>query len=1309
MNPEPAPGTGPVPDEALLASDEPRIARLQASIDARRRRGAPVGRDEERLAALVAASRAAVSARRASAPVPSFPADLPVVRERAAIEAAIRGHQVVIVCGETGSGKTTQLPKLLLGLGRGTRGLIGHTQPRRIAARSVAARIAEELGSTVGHLVGYQVRFTDRSAPDTLVKLMTDGILLAEIRNDPELRRYDTLIVDEAHERSLNIDFLLGYLRGLLPRRPDLKLVITSATIEPARFAAYFGGAPVVMVEGRGYPIETRYRPPEADGDDAFDPGLSAAIIAAVREILAEPGEIGRGDVLVFLPGEREIREAADALEQALGRRLDVLPLFSRLSWAEQQKIFERHGRQRVVLSTNVAETSLTVPGIRSVVDSGLARLSRYSPRAKIQRLPVEPVSQASANQRRGRCGRVGDGLCVRLYAEDEFALRAEQTPPEVLRTNLASVILQMSVLGLGQCADFPFLDPPDTRLINDGYRLLQELEAVDGEREVTPIGRQMARLPVDPRIARMLVAAARGGALAEMLPLAAVLSLADPRERPADAQQAADDRHAAWADERSDFVGLLNLWRAYQAERATLSRSALRRWCQGQFLSAQRMREWEDLYAQLVDVAAGLDWRLNDKPADYEALHRAILAGLLGQVGMKDEAGGSRPEYRGPRGLRFSLAPGSRARNRAPRYVVCGQITETTRVYARQVARVEPDWIEAVGAHLVKREYTEPAWDAHRGIVTALETVTLFGLVLIGGRRVNYGRVAPAEARAIFVREALVHGQCRIVASFRSHNAGLRARLVAEEAALRRHAVLVDETVEAEFYLRLLPPDVHSVATFETWRRRAEHDRPGLLCMTEADLRRPDAAPLDRAAYPVTFVVGANELPLSYVFDPQAVDDGAILTVPVPLVAKLEAGTLDWGVPGWRREKVTELIRGLPKALRRHLVPAPDVAERAIAEFGGLAGLTFAAAVSEALRRVAGVEVDSAMLAAVELPAHLRLFIRAVDAEGRAVAAGRDLSELKRALRHVDGRLPPATDGGERDGVRDWDFGMLEESVQVVRQGVRLELHPALVDRGETVSIVLVADATDAARQSRAGIVRLACLALGTYLRSVTRDVAADRDLMLLHQPLGPAAGLPKAIVERAVRRVGLPEGSPLPRSRAEFEALVERCRTGVAGEAQRLAALARETLKLRAEAARGHAGLSAAFDRELVEDLSSALARLVRPGFVTDTPEPWLAHLPRYLRALSRRIAKLAGASGAVLAAQYDLRDRWRRYAALERHARQDHPHGTPALTDLRWWLEEYAVSLFAQDLKTAVPVSAKRLAEAEVAARRSLDLPA
>ena len=1305
--PELPPGAEPALDADLLASDWPAAARLAASIAAREARGQAVDRDRARLAELKARSAAAVAERRAAVPPLSYPSDLPVVRERALIEAAVGEHQVVIVCGETGSGKTTQLPKILLGLGRGARGLIGHTQPRRIAARSVAARIADEVGRPLGTTVGYKVRFSDQTARHTLVKLMTDGILLAEIREDPELRRYDTLIVDEAHERSLNIDFLLGYLKRLLPRRPDLKIVITSATIDPARFADYFGKSPVVIVEGRGYPIETRYRPPGSDDEDHFDPGLSAAIVSAVREILTERSDIGRGDVLVFLPGEREIREAAEAVEQALGARLDVLPLYSRLSWADQQRIFNRSGRQRVVLATNVAETSLTVPGIRSVIDTGLARISRYSPRAKIQRLPVEPISQASANQRRGRCGRTGEGLCIRLYAEDDFDNRAAQTPPEVLRTNLASVILQMAVLGLGDCADFPFLDPPDTRQINDGYRLLQELEAVDEERRVTATGRQMARLPVDPRIGRMLLSAAANGALAEMLPLAAVLSLQDPRERPPEAQAAADARHALWADERSDFIASLNLWRAYQAERATLSRAALRRWCEANYLSAQRMREWEELHQQLCDIAAGLELRLNEQPADYVALHRSILSGLLGQVGMKDENSSVRGEYRGPRGLKFLLAPGSPARNKAPRYVVCGQIVETTRVYARQVARVEPEWIEAVGAHLLKREYTEPAWDATRGIVTAQETVSLYGLVLVSGRRVNYGRIAPSIARDIFVREALVHGRARIDGAFRAHNAALREGLAAEEAAIRRHSILVDESEEAAFYLRRLPADVYSVAAFERWRKSAERDQPGLLCMATADLRRADAPAVDREQYPLTLPVGRNRLAVRYEFDPQSPSDGATLSVPLPLLATLDAGWLQWGIPGWRREKLTELIRGLPKALRRHLVPAPDVAARVEAELGAAADRSLHEAMIDALKRVAAVTVEPDALNAVTLPAHLLLRLEVVDAEGRVIAHGRDLTELKRTLRNVAPRGPAVAGGYEREPVRDWDFGDLPRLVTVTRQGVALELHPALEDRREHAALVLVADEAEAEHVTRRGVVRLACIALGTYLRSITRDVAADRELMLLHQPLGPAADLPRAIVERAVARVALPAGGALPRDGAAFAALIERCRTGVAGEAQRLAAAMRDALRQRAEAARVLAALPASLDQTLVGDLRASLARLLPPGFVGLTPDPWLDHLPRYLKTLVRRAGKIAGARGTVLAMQADQRDRWRRYAGYVASAERLRPEGLPALTELRWLQEEYAVSVFAQELKTAVPVSAKRLAEAEHTVRRALGL--
>ncbi|HEY7930183.1 MAG TPA: ATP-dependent RNA helicase HrpA, partial [Steroidobacteraceae bacterium] len=731
---------------------------------------------------------------------------------------------------------------------------------------------ADELGVAVGTRVGYQVRFSERTDPGTLIKVMTDGILLAQIRSDPQLLRYDTLILDEAHERSLNVDFLLGYLRELLPRRPDLKLIITSATLDPAPFSAFFGDAAVVSVAGRSYPIETRYRPPAADEEDGFDQGLAASVVAALAEILTEPSSgvgagtggpdevtgqagiagiagIAGGDILVFLPGEREIRDCAEAVTAAYAGRLEVLPLFSRLSWEQQQRVFERAHGQRVVLATNVAETSLTVPGIRSVIDSGLARISRYSPRAKLQRLQVEPISQASANQRRGRCGRVGPGLCIRLFAQEEFEQRPAQTPPEVQRTNLARVILQMAALGLGDCAGFAFIDPPETRLISDGYRLLAELQAVDEQRQITAVGRLMSRLPVDPRVARMLVAGEQLGVLREMLPLAAILSLQDPRERPAERQTSADQRHALFADARSDFITLLNLWSAYQTQSAQLSRSALRRWCASQFLSAARMREWEELFAQLQDVARELGWRVPDDAVEsgpeqsgsYVNLHRAVLCGLLSNVGQKVEGGAVRGEYRGARDLRFMIAPGTPLKARSPRWVVCAQILESTRVYARGVAMVEPQWIEWAGRHLLKREYLEPYWDARRGVVYAREKVTLYGLVLAADRRVEYGRVAPAAAREIFVHEALVTGNSRLSAPFLSHNAALKAQLLAEEAALRRHAVLVNEVAEARFFLDRLPPEANSLERFEGWRWQAERTVPRLLYMQESDLREPD------------------------------------------------------------------------------------------------------------------------------------------------------------------------------------------------------------------------------------------------------------------------------------------------------------------------------------------------------------------------------------------------------------------------------------------------------------------------------------
>lgn len=1224
-----------------------------------------------------------------------YPSALPVSARRAEIVAALQAHPVVIVCGETGSGKTTQLPKMLLEAGAVRAGMLGHTQPRRIAARAVATRLAAEMPEASPRFIAHKVRFNDGTARETVVKVMTDGILLAEARSDPRLSRYDALIIDEAHERSLNIDLLLGFLKRLLARRRDLKLVITSATIEPLRFSAYFDDAPVIEVSGRSFSVETRYRPLEADADEPFDPGLTAGILSALDEIAAEPGDIGRGDVLVFLPGEREIREAAEAIEQAHGHRLDVLPLYSRLAVVDQQRVFERRGRPRVVLATNVAETSLTVPGIRAVIDSGLARIARYSARSKLLRLPIEPVSQASAAQRQGRCGRVSEGLCIRLYSEEDYNLRPQYTPPEVLRTNLASVILQMESLRLGSPVDFPFLDPPDTRLINDGYRLLQELEAVGSDLVITDIGRILARMPVDPRLGRMLVAARSQGCLAEVTTLVAVLSIQDPRERPSDRQGVADAAHAEYADPRSDFMTLLSLRARFEEARAGRSRSALRRWCASAFLSAARMREWEELEAQLRQIVGELGWQLNTRPAGPDAVHRALLAGLLSHLGEKTERG----DFLGARGRRFQIAPGTPLRNRAPKWVMAAQLVETERVYARVVAAIDPAWVEAAAQHLVKREYTEPEWEATRGVVQCRESVSLYGLVLVSGRRVNYGQVAPAEAREMFVREALVARRSRLRARFLEHHQALKRSLLAEEAALRRHAVLVDESAEADWYLAKVPATVHSLAAFERWRREAERVDPTLLFIDVAALRRADAPPFERSLYPEALRLAGNVLPLTYCFDPQSPRDGATVHVPEPLLLKLSAGELEGLVPGWRLEKITALIRGLPKALRRPLVPAPDVARVAHAELAADGPVPLLAALAVILTRLGGQPISHEVLANIPLEPWLQLNLRVLDRDGQRILEGRDLAALqrlyRRRVREGGEGLPvdaSSNDPWERTDIKRFDLAVLPETVRVSRQGVALDLHPAFLDEGKCVRLTLLADQSEASRRTRAGIVRLLALELDPVLRQAQKLLASRRRLMLLHQPVGNAQGFVKALAERALERVCLPEGTPLPRTSDAFEQALERGRPELVSAAERMGVAMESCLEAHHDIKLLLSRLPDSVDRVLREDVAAALQALVHEGFVSDTPDPWLDALPRYLKALRRRIDKLTDPRPNAVEAQHRLREARVRLRAIE--ARWPKDEWPTALSDLRWWVEEYAIQLYAQELKTQVPVSAKRL---------------
>ncbi len=1225
---------------------------------------------------------------------------LPITAHREEILAALARHPAIIVCGATGSGKSTQLPKFCLEAGRGTAGLIGHTQPRRIAARALATRLAEELGTTVGGAVGYQVRFTDHTGPQGRVKLMTDGILLQQLESDPQLRRYDTLIIDEAHERSLNIDLLLGVLQRLLPRRADLRLIVTSATLEPERLSAFFGGAPIIEVSGRSYPVEVRYRPLVAEDEDAAELSLPEGIIEAVRELDAGvPG--ARADTLVFLPGEKHIREAADALAKARLADTEVLPLYARLSAADQARIFEKHPRRRVILATNVAETSLTVPGIRHVIDSGLARISRYSPRGKVQRLHVERISRASADQRKGRCGREAEGVCIRLYSEEDFSAREAFTPPEILRTNLASVILRMATLGLGDPESFPFLDPPDSRLIHDGVRLLEELQAMDGERRVTRLGRQIAALPVDPRLGRMLLAASRQRCLTEMLVIAAFLETQDPRERPSEMSQQADEKHALFADGRSDFLTVLNLWRAFGEQAAALTGSQLRKWCREHFLSFLRMREWQDLHTQLTRSVRELELRPSRAPASYADLHQAILTGFLGSVGALNQ----KREYDGPRGMRFVIAPGTPLAARPPKWLVAGSLVETTRVYARMIASVNPAWIERAGAHLVKRSYSEAHWVAGRGFVAALESVALFGLPLASGRRVNYGPIAPREAREIFIREALLdpeRGPARtaVQGPFLEANRRLRADIERLEAKIRRRDILASEEQQVEFYAARIPEQVSSVASFEQWRVQAERHDPQVLVMSRADLARREVTEVEER-FPDELEIGGNRLPLRYRFEPGEPDDGVTLVVPDLLLDALQADRIAWLVPGWRLEKVIALLRELPKAQRKLLVPVPDHAREA------LEGLTarashrddatalpgFHAGLAEWISVRTGESVKPAELAALPLPDWLRMNIRVVDAQDRVLGEGRDLAALRRRLLGTAASTREVTAAPALH--RQWDFGELPESRSIERNRLALTVFPALEDRGSGVALVEARGPAAAAEISRRGLTRLALLALPQQARYWHKRAGEDRELVLQSRGLELLQPLPDAIVQRVFRDTFLPADAPLPRNREAFNRRLDEGRAMLEKVGDPLLETVRSILReWRAVRAALDAVGRSPDGANARADIEAQLAMLLPPDFIESTPNPWLGHLPRYLKAIVRRLGRLP----AEARRDAELVARVRPFATARKTLQEQRIAGEAQseLQQLRWMIEEFRVSLFAQDLRTVIRVSEQRLSE-------------
>ncbi len=1263
-------------------ADRPRLARELDRLFSRKNPGNDLEAAVDAFGQSIAKSAAQVERLRELPLRLEFDAELPITAHREEIARALSSHQLIVVCGATGSGKTTQLPKICLEAGRGTFGMIGHTQPRRIAARAIADRLAFELGTNVGGAVGYQVRFTDRTGPDCRVKLMTDGILLRELENDPQLQRYDTLIIDEAHERNLNIDFLLGVLKGILPQRPDLRVIITSATIDPQRFAEFFGGAPIIEVSGRSYPVEVRYRPLIGDEDEE-ELTLPEGIVAAVRELDTD----SRGDVLVFLPGEKQIRDAADALSKARLANTEVLPLYSRLSTRDQERIFEKHSARRVVLATNVAETSLTVPGIRYVIDSGLARISRYSVRGKVQRLPIEPISQASADQRKGRCGRESEGICIRLYAEEDFIQRPEFTPPEILRTNLASVILQMANLRLGEPEDFPFVDPPDTRLINDGYRLLQELKAVDDSRRVTSLGRQIASLPVDPRLARMLMAAAHHNCVNELLILSAFLASQDPRERPSDAQQQADQRHATYADPRSDFVTILNLWKLFQEQSAALSGNQLRKWCRENFISFMRMREWQELQRQLSDIAEELKLTLNQVPAEYADLHQAILTGFLGGIGALDE----KREYEGARGTRFVIAPGTPLASKPPKWIVAASLMETTRLYARMVAAVEPQWIESAGAHLIKRSYSEPHWVEERGFVAAFESTSLYGLTLSARRRVNFGNVAPREAQDIFIHEALVEGRAKLRASFAAKNRAMRAQVERIEAKIRRRDVMVDEQAQSAWYRAHLPEHVNSVAALDKWLREAPAHEQRLL-MTLEDLMNREVTEVTAQSHPDQLRVSGNALPLEYRFDPAATDDGITITVPEPLLSALDAGQLAWLVPGWLEELIIAVLRALPKSIRKSLVPVPEFAARAIREID--TGRDFYTAMSQWITRATGTAFSSEEVSKLELPTHLRLNVRVVDMQGRRIEEGRDLTELKRKVRSRGVQPKAMMREIQASKHRSWDFGDLPREQTVERGGLRFSVYPTLRDRGDSVEVAEAKSALEAENALYGGVLRLAILALPEQFKYARKRFADQRDLVLLGQGLSSGRPLADSLAERAFAECILAPGVTLPRSAVEFQALLDRKRAEFGAQVDKLGTLVIEILREMRSVREKLKSLTNPTFKTVVDDASTQLNDLVPPGFPMDVPRLLWPHLPRYLKALARRLDKVAG----NFKRDAELANRIAPFAKAfhELHARS-HAHGERTELDkLQWMIEEFRVSLFAQDLRTVIPVSNKRLAD-------------
>ncbi len=1279
--------TDPLSFDALIAQLDSVTSWDRAGLLRRLRRWQHGGGKDrnslEHLAQDIAAATTQLQLRQQNLPTPQYDSSLPILERREEILGLLGKHQVMILCGETGSGKSTQLPKLCLELGRGVKGLIGHTQPRRLAARSIAERLSQELHSPLGQQVGYKVRFKDHVSPNSYVKVMTDGILLAETQTDRLLHHYDTVIIDEAHERSLNIDFLLGYLKHILPRRPDLKLIITSATIDPQRFSRFFSDAPIMEVSGRSYPVEIRYRPITAS-----DTETKLDVPQSIAQAIDELHQAGTGDVLVFLPGERDIRETAETLRKHHPPQCEILPLYARLSIADQQRIFAPHSGTRIVLATNVAETSITVPGIRYVVDAGLARLSRYSYRNKIQRLPVEKIAQANAQQRAGRCGRVSAGICIRLYDEMDFAARPAFTDPEILRTNLASVILQLHSLQLGSIERFEFLDRPEDKSIRDGYRVLEEIGAMQAQR-LTAIGKQLARLPLDPRLGRILVAARQYQCLSEALIIVSALSVPDPRERPHDKQQRAQLAHAQFTDEQSDFVGLLKLWQFYTEQRQHLSKNKLRKLCTENFLSASRMAEWRDIYVQLHGVLREQGAQFNQQPADYANMHKALLSGMASQIGMRDET----RTYQGPRGIKFQIFPGSALAKKGPKWLMAGAMVETSQLFAHQVAAIEPEWVEEVAANVIKHHYFDPRWHASTAQVGGYETTSLYGLVLCAKRRINYGPHEPELAREIFIREALVEGNFKTRAAFLGHNQQLIADIHKLEHKSRRPDILVDATVLYGFYDRQIPAGIYSGPHFESWYNTAVQQTPRLLFLTNDDIMQHDAQSAGVDQFPDSIRIHDLRIPLSYHLAPGETDDGVTARIPLTILSSVQESAFSWLVPGLRHEKLVALIKSLPKALRKNFVPAPEYARAALDELKP-GDQSFLQATAKELQRISGVPVDASQWDETALPLHLQMRFVIVDKNDKPLADGRNLKQLKSRLaiktQHTfDTQVRWPLPQGEHS---DWPIDAIPTELVHQQNGLIIKGYPALVAEHERLGLKVFPDPTQAIAAHRSGLLLLLHIRLGKELKYLGKNLPHLQQSCMCLVPRLDCASITTDILDTALQQVFLDRPGLNYYLRSDFEKALAQGR----GE---FVSIANQIAEQLSRVATAYQQVRQLLNKPalaiLREDIEQQLTMLIYPGFIHATPLPWRDYLPRYLKGIQLRLDKALHDVRRDQLKFNELQPHWQRYAQYQIQAEKQITSDAELQT-YHWMLEEFRILLFAQELKAAIKISAQRLEE-------------